>query len=103
MNNQSILCPCGNAHKEYTDCCARYLSDRESATTAEELMRSRYTAYTFEDEDYLLATWHPSTRPLSLKLADGPHNQWLGLHVNRDTQFGENHSVTEFMAVYKLG
>ncbi len=103
MSNQSILCPCGNAHKEYTDCCARYLNDREDAATAEELMRSRYTAYTFENEDYLLATWHSSTRPDPLKLADGPHKKWLGLQVSRHTQIGRNHSVVEFIARYKVG
>jgi SEC-C motif-containing protein len=103
MNNQSILCPCGNANKEYTDCCARYLNGREDAATAEVLMRSRYTAYTLENEDYLLATWHPSTRPDSLKLADGPHKKWLGLRVSRHEQTGENHSVVEFVARYKVG
>jgi SEC-C motif-containing protein len=103
MNNQSILCPCGDANKEYTDCCARYLNGREDAATAEVLMRSRYTAYTLENEDYLLATWHPSTRPDSLKLADGPHKKWLGLRVSRHEQTGENHSVVEFVARYKVG
>jgi SEC-C motif-containing protein len=103
MNNQSILCPCGNANKEYTDCCAHYLNGHEDAATAEALMRSRYTAYTLENEDYLLATWHPSTRPDSLKLADGPHKKWLGLRVSRHEQTGENHSVVEFVARYKVG
>ena len=103
MNNQSILCPCGNANKEYTDCCARYLNGREDAATAEALMRSRYTAYTLENEDYLLATWHPSTRPDSLKLADGPHKKWLGLRVSRHEQTGKDHSVVEFVARYKVG
>ena len=103
MNNQSILCPCENASKGYTDCCARYLNGREDAATAEALMRSRYTAYTFENEGYLLSTWHPSTRPDSLKLADGPHKKWLGLRVSRHEQTGENHSVVEFVARYKVG
>ena len=103
MNNHPILCPCGNTNKEYTDCCARYLNGREDAATAEALMRSRYTAYTLENEDYLLATWHPSTRPDSLKLADGPHKKWLGLRVSRHEQTGENHSVVEFVARYKVG
>ena len=103
MNNQSILCPCGNANKEYTDCCARYLNGHEDAATAEALMRSRYTAYTLENEDYLLATWHPSTRPDSLKLADDPHKKWLGLRVSHHEQTGENHSVVEFVARYKVG
>ncbi|MDW7598315.1 MAG: YchJ family metal-binding protein [Nitrosomonadaceae bacterium] len=83
MTNQPILCPCGNANKEYTDCCAGYLKGCKDPTTAEALMRSRYTAYTLGNEDYLLSTWHPSTRPDSLKLADGPHKKWLGLRISR--------------------
>ena len=103
MTNQPILCPCGNANKEYTDCCAVYLKGCKDPTTAEALMRSRYTAYTLDNEDYLLSTWHPSTRPDLLKLADGPHKKWLGLRVSRHEQTGKDHSVVEFVARYKVG
>lgn len=37
----------------------------------EALMRSRYTAYTLGREDYLLATWHRGSRPVSLGLGLG--------------------------------
>jgi SEC-C motif-containing protein len=33
-------------------------------------MRSRYSAFAVGDPAYLLATWHPSTRPRSLSLDD---------------------------------
>ena len=35
---------------------------------AQALMRSRYAAYASGDRDWLLATWHPSTRPAQLEL-----------------------------------
>jgi len=60
-----IHCPCGT-NKTYANCCERYLDGTDIPATAEALMRSRYTAYTLLCEDYLLATWHVSTRPLQL-------------------------------------
>jgi SEC-C motif-containing protein len=60
-------CPCGN-NAGYARCCGP-LHDGAVAQTAEMLMRSRYSAYVLKREDYLLATWHPSTRPANLKLA----------------------------------
>ena len=45
------------------------------------LMRSRYTAYVLKLEDYLLATWHRSTRPRQLDLASAPR-RWLGLKAS---------------------
>lgn len=42
-------------------------------------MRSRYTAYVQGNEQYLLTTWHPSTRPETLNLTDNP--QWIRLKI----------------------
>ncbi|SFF86702.1 SEC-C motif-containing protein [Blastococcus tunisiensis] len=42
-------------------------------------MRSRYSAFAVAAPDYLLATWHPSTRPRSLRL--DPALRWTGLEV----------------------
>lgn len=42
-------------------------------------MRSRYTAYVLDAETYLLATWHPSTRPDAVR--QGPDVEWHGLDV----------------------
>lgn len=35
----------------------------QQAQTAEQLMRTRYSAYVVGDSDYLWRTWHPRTRP----------------------------------------
>lgn len=102
MKNNSIdLCPCGS-NKKRSDCCARYVEGNEPAPTAEALMRSRYTAYTLLKEDYLLATWHPSTRPSSLGLAEDAPTKWLGLEVKRNVQQDADHAIVEFIARYKI-
>jgi SEC-C motif domain protein len=42
-------------------------------------MRSRYSAFVLGDGQYLLATWHPTTRPRTLDL--DPSVRWTGLEV----------------------
>jgi len=101
MKTKLTSCPCGST-KPYTACCARYVDGNELAPTAEALMRSRYTAYTLLREDYLLATWHPSTRPSALGLSEEAPTKWLGLEVKRHEQQDADHAVVEFVARYKV-
>lgn len=65
-------------------------------------MRSRYTAFTSRREDYLLETWHPSTRPASLGLEADTKTKWLGLDVKRHEQPDADHALVEFVARYKV-
>lgn len=65
-------------------------------------MRSRYSAYVLQLEDYLLQTWHPDTRPALLGLAQDNQTKWLGLEVMRAESTGENTAVVEFVARYKV-
>ena len=65
-------------------------------------MRSRYSAYALRREDYLLATWHHSTRPRELGFAREAPPKWLGLEVKRHEQADADHAVVEFVARYKL-
>lgn len=101
MAMNSTACPCGS-NKKYTDCCGRYLDGGEIAPTAEALMRSRYTAYTLLREDYLRSTWHPSTRPVALGLAEDVATKWLGLEVKCHEQQQLDCAVVEFVARYKI-
>ena len=100
-DKQAITCPCGSSGN-YAGCCARYIDGGETASTAEALMRSRYTAYTMQCEDYLLATWHPSSRPVRLGLAEEEPSKWLGLEVRRREQQDAEHAIVEFVARYKV-
>ena len=101
MAGVTILCPCGS-NKNYPDCCGRYLDGGEAAPTAEALMRSRYTAYTLLLEEYLLATWYSSTRPVALGLADDVATKWLGLEVKCHELQQPDHALVEFVARYKV-
>lgn len=65
-------------------------------------MRSRYSAYVRGLEDYLLATWHASTRPAALNLANTPQPKWLGLEVKTHLENGDSATV-EFIARSKVG
>jgi SEC-C motif-containing protein len=97
-------CPCGSGSgsgKGYSACCGRLHSGAENAATAEALMRSRYSAYVLKLDDYLLATWHPDTRPSELDLAaDG--TKWLGLEVRRYEVQDDSHATVEFVARYRI-
>ncbi|HEY8608574.1 MAG TPA: YchJ family metal-binding protein [Noviherbaspirillum sp.] len=95
----SAACPCGG--KDYAACCGRYIDDGELPQTAEQLMRSRYTAYTRRDEAYLKHTWHPETRPAE-DLTQDDGGKWLGLEVRRHEQDGDS-AIVEFVARYKVG
>jgi SEC-C motif domain protein len=52
-------CPCGS-QKPLEACCRPYIEGLENAPTAESLMRSRFTAYSLANVDYILDTCHPS-------------------------------------------
>jgi SEC-C motif domain protein len=65
-------------------------------------MRSRYSAYVLSLTDYLLATWHPSTRPATLQASEhGLH--WLGLQIKPPQSQDATHATVEFVARSKQG
>ena len=67
-------------------------------------MRSRYTAYVHGDENYLLQTWHSSTRPTQLSLHETQPDKWLGLKILK-TELGgmsDTDGTVEFVARYKV-
>jgi SEC-C motif-containing protein len=98
----STPCPCGNP-AGYARCCGR-LHDGALAASAEALMRARYSAYVLRREDYLLASWHPSTRPASLRLAaQQPAPTWLGLAVRAHQPIDADHAQVEFVARFRIG
>jgi SEC-C motif-containing protein len=92
-------CPCGGA--QYERCCGRFIEQGEVPQSAEELMRSRYTAYTRQENAYLKATWHASTRPVE-PVAQEEGLKWLGLEVRKHVPAGDKATV-EFVARFKTG
>lgn len=104
--NAALPCPCGQT-LTYAACCGRLhaehaASGRLTAPTPEALMRSRYAAFVLDRRDYLLASWHASTRPAALE-APEPGLKWLGLAVKRSAMQDADHGTVEFVARSKLG
>ncbi len=91
-------CPCGG--KSYESCCEIVHQQRDAAD-AKILMRSRYSAYVLKIDDYLLATWHPRTRPAQLDLASDD-SRWLGLEIKSFLPLSATVASVEFVARYKI-
>jgi SEC-C motif-containing protein len=100
-------CPC-NSGESHESCCGRYhhgFNDLRAPAwpaTAAAMMRSRYSAFVLNLPDYLLATWHPDTRPAELELDEAM--QWLGLEIIRTDAGGpfDATGIVEFIAHYRL-
>jgi SEC-C motif-containing protein len=101
--NPTDACPCGSG-APYPCCCGRWHAGEQAlqAPDATRLMRSRYAAYVLGLHDYLLQTWHPSTRPRAIG-ADPPGLRWLGLELRRERAHDADHAEVEFVARSKLG
>lgn len=101
MMKKNNLCACQSG-KDYDQCCGPILAG-DPAQTAEQLMRSRYTAFCLNDEAYLLGSWHPDTRPASLNLlVDQQNIKWTGLKILNHEQ-NESTAIVEFIARFKVG
>lgn len=72
--------------------------------TAEQLMRSRFTAYAQHNEDYLLATWDQSKRPDSIDFSKEDNVEWTHLEIIGRKKGGEQDSkgIVEFKAYYLM-
>lgn len=92
-------CPCGTG-KIYMNCCGTFLENNKIPATPEELMRSRYTAYTKANIDYIVKTmkkpaseyFHPETA-----LQWAKQVRWEKCDVLRSSCH-ENDGFVEFIA-----
>jgi SEC-C motif-containing protein len=96
-----MRCPCRKVSEavDYEACCGRYHGG-VAAPTAEALMRSRYAAFALDRKPYILATWHPSTRPSQLN--DEPGRDWYMLKIVATEEAGDR-AVVEFIARSRMG
>lgn len=93
-------CTCGTS-EEYARCCGPLLAGEQTASTAEALMRSRYTAFVIGDDAYLADSWHSQTRPADASAPKGV--DWRRLRI-RDTQAGgpdDATGIVEFIAHFR--
>jgi len=95
-------CPCLSG-EQYADCCGRFHRGDAEAPTAEQLMRSRYSAFVMLDAGYLLRTWHPDTRPAGLE--PDPAMEWRRLDIVSTHRGGplDTEGTVEFKAWYRHG
>jgi SEC-C motif domain protein len=97
-----LTCPCGSGDP-FDACCGPIVRNERPADTAEELMRSRYSAYALGDVDHLFRSWHPATRPDDL--AELPRLDWCGLEILDRVDGGpaDETGVVEFVARHAGG
>lgn len=103
---ETSLCPC-KSRNSYATCCMPYHHGKAKPTTAEQLMRSRYSAYFFRNPDYLVETTHPDKRDPRLKeeLEKTMYEvNWNFLTIVRTSKGGPGDKTgkVEFIARYYL-
>ncbi len=99
-----MICPCGSG-KDYSACCEPVIKGAEKATTAEQLMRARYTAYTQVEMEFLNSSLHPEKQDEND--SDGArdwaeNSQWHGLEILETIGGGQEDETgtVEFAANY---
>ncbi|NYD65908.1 YchJ family protein [Agromyces atrinae] len=98
--DDTLRCPCLSG-LTWGECCGPLHRGERVAPTAVQLMRSRFSAFAVSDADYLVRTWHPSTRPETIDLdAD---IRWYRLDIERTEAGGplETAGVVAFTAYYR--
>jgi len=103
----SLDCPCGS-EQNFDNCCGPLLKGEKKATTAEALMRSRYSAFAKGQVDYILNTHTPESREEishdeTKKWSD--ESEWLGLEIlsTEDGHLDDDVGTVEFLAKYRQG
>jgi SEC-C motif-containing protein len=87
--------------EQYAQCCGRFHSGALDAATAEQLMRSRYSAFVLLDAGYLLRTWHPDTAPDDVE--PDPGIVWRRLDIVSTSRGGplDSQGTVEFKAYFR--
>jgi SEC-C motif domain protein len=95
------VCPCCSG-RGYAECCGPLHAGESRAASAEQLMRSRFSAFAVGDVAYLLRSWHSSTRPARLSL--DPDTRWTRLEILGAQDGGPFHTegAVEFRAYYRV-
>lgn len=103
----SEVCPCQSG-QEYEKCCGPFLGRKQLPETAEALMRSRYTAFTKGDIDYLVESHDPAvSHEVDREGLEtwSKNATWRGLEILATDKGGQADSKgqVEFLARYVLG
>ena len=93
--NEKCFCCSGDS---YEICCKPYHLGAKNPKSAEQLMRSRYSAFALNLPEYLIATSHPTLNQKQTKeeiIAWATENKWIRLEV-----LAANTTQIEFKAHY---
>ncbi len=108
MNIKEInkICYCASNLK-FSECCLPIILGQKNASTAEELMRSRYSAYVIKNFDYLKESLDPEKYSSFNKIAliqSSKNIKWLKLEILETFAGKENDELGEviFIAYFKL-
>ncbi len=98
------LCPCGS-NIGYDSCCRPIITGENKAKTAEQLMRSRYSAYVKKEIGYILTSLHPDHRAgydENSSRAWAESAEWQGIRILKTVAGGEGDSEgqVEFVVSY---
>jgi len=98
-------CFCGS-DATYDKCCEPVISGAQPATTAEQLMRARYSAYVGVQMDFIFESTHPDHREGYDHAGTeewAKSSEWLGLEIIGTTKGGENdnNGEVEFIARFR--
>nr|WP_298539846.1 YchJ family metal-binding protein [uncultured Aquimarina sp.] len=104
MNQRKSKCYCGRL-QGYDVCCGSVHKDITQALVAEDLMRSRYTAFVLANGDYLMKSHHSSTRPIKEKKSIvkwAKSVKWIKLEVLHTSKglASDEEGTVEFKAFY---
>ncbi len=93
-------CPCGSG-KTFSLCCEPVLSGKRIAATAEELMRSRFTAHVLQDYAYLHRTYLPTYKKPYVAEPAGEPIKWRRLVIHaHDAGPKPDTSTVDFSAYF---
>lgn len=95
-------CPCCS-DRPFAQCCEPFICGAVAATTAEQVMRSRYTAYAEGDIAYLKKTTHPdglADFDEEATLSWSENSLWKGLEILATEGGGpeDDQGIVEFAA-----
>jgi len=105
-STSSHLCPCGS-HKVYSKCCEPFIQGEQIPPTPEALMRSRYSAFTQANTQYIIDTMKGAVAqqfdPEKTRTWT-QHVTWLDLQILQAPLVTDNDTIAsvEFIARYRF-
>jgi SEC-C motif-containing protein len=101
-----MKCPCTSG-KDFASCCEPILTKKQKAATAEQLMRSRYTAYATGNVDWIVESQSPDGRAFVDRKATEEWSRratWHRLEVveTKDGGAGDSEGFVDFKAYYTI-